>query len=326
MQIPDSALIKRALAILVSVLAVIGSTVLVIDTDGPGPLPARTVTIPKHLPPVVVAGVDSADAGRTPDTTVTAPLPVVEAADAHLEDDLRAEFPTPDNVAAQDQAAADDQQPIVSPDAAPSQRGCLSRFVQNHSSRRGVAPIWIALHETVSYDLFGWADVNAITALFDRASSQASSSYVLDREGHCHYIVRESDKPWTQAAANPWSISFEIINPAARVRGVRNLIDGPGRRGLLGILNDISKRWDIPLRTGKSINCRPGRPGIVDHNSFGRCAGGHVDTAPWRGGAPFGSPAKGSVSAIVRDARKLCERRYRSAGRKTPTRCKATGA
>lgn len=323
MQIPNGALVKRALLILTSVLAVIGGTVLVIDTDGPGPGPAHTVTIPKQLPPLVVAGVDSADAGRTPDTTVTAPLPVVEQADAQLEDDLRAENPTPDNVAAQDKAAADDQQPIVSPAAAPSQRGCLSRFVQNHSSRRGVAPRWIVLHETVSYDVAGWADVNAITALFDRPSSQASSNYVLDREGHCHYIVRESDKPWTQAAANPWSISIEIINPAARVRGVRNLIDGPGRRRLLGLLNDISKRWGIPLRTARSVNCRPGRGGAGDHSSFGRCAGGHVDTAPWRGGAAFGQPARGSVLAIIRDARRLCIKRYRAVGHKVPARCRA---
>jgi hypothetical protein len=201
------------LAVLLVVVLLGGGTLsLVIDDDGPGPAPPHTVKI-------LTATVDSADAGRAPDVALKAPATVVAAQANTLEQGLHAEDPTDANVEAQDKAAHDDQLPIVSADAAPSQRGCLSRFVQNYSSRRGVAPRLLVLHETVSPDRVGWTDVNAIGIQFNTVSSQASSTYTLDREAHCLYLVRESDKPWTQASANPWSISFEIINLAnARLR------------------------------------------------------------------------------------------------------------
>jgi hypothetical protein len=200
---------------------------------------------------------------------------------------------------------------VVQPAAAPSQRGCVSHFVVNYSTRRGVAPREIVLHETVSRDVAGWADVNAITALFNSPRSQASSNYVIDREAHCAYIVRESDKAWTQAAGNPWSISFEIINPASSA--APNLIGGPGRRLLLGIIVDISKRWDIPLRRGAVSSCVPSRAGIIDHFQWGQCGGGHVDTTPFRK----------AVDSIVVDARRLCVKRYEGAGHPVPARCRA---
>ncbi|WCB94484.1 hypothetical protein DSM104299_03221 [Baekduia alba] len=318
----NTPLMKKLVAVVVALLAVLGGTVLVIDTDGPGPRPAHTVTIPSHLPGPLTAAVDSGDADRLPDTTVTAPAVVVaQAKTGEVGEDLRAENPTAGNVAAQDQAAHDDQLPLVGADAAPSQRGCLSRFVVNYSSRRGVAPRLLELHETVSRNVPGWADVNAIGVQFNQPRSQASSTYTLDREAHCLYLVRESDKPWTQAAANPWSISFEIINTATP--SDRNLIDGPGRKLLLGILNDASKRWDIPLRSARTRSCTPLRAGISDHSELGPCGGGHVDTAPWRGGSRPGQVPRGAVRALVVDARRLCEKRYRAAHKPTPARCKA---
>jgi N-acetyl-anhydromuramyl-L-alanine amidase AmpD len=63
------------------------------------------------------------------------------------------------------------------------------------------------LHYTVSPNRVGWSDVNAVVAEFANPAFQASSNYVIDGEGHCAYIVRESDKAWTQAAANPFAIS-----------------------------------------------------------------------------------------------------------------------
>jgi hypothetical protein len=294
------------LAVLLVVVLLGGGTLsLVIDDDGPGPAPPHTVKI-------LTATVDSADAGRAPDVALKAPATVVAAQANTLEQGLHAEDPTDANVEAQDKAAHDDQLPIVSADAAPSQRGCLSRFVQNYSSRRGVAPRLLVLHETVSPDRVGWTDVNAIGIQFNTVSSQASSTYTLDREAHCLYLVRESDKPWTQASANPWSISFEIIN-LANAAYAHNLIDGPGRKLLLGILNDASKRWNIPLRAGATSGCRPTRAGIIDHYSLGPCGGGHVDVTPFRK----------SIAPIISDARRLCEKRYRAAHRPLPARCRA---
>jgi hypothetical protein len=302
--------LRPILAALTAVLAVIGGTVIVFDSDGPGPKPAHTVTIPKSIP-FVSATVDSADPGRAPDVALKTPAPVLDQTAQVLEQGLRAESPTPGNLQAQEDAAKRDDLPIVQADAAPSQRGCLSRFVVNYSSRRGVAPRVLFLHETVSPNRPGWSDVNAIGVQFNQPRSAASSTYTLDREGHCLYLVRESDKPWTQAAANPWAISFEIINSATRAD--RNLIDGPGRRLLLSILNDASKRWDIPLRRARLSNCTPTRAGITDHNSLGPCGGGHVDVSPFRS----------AIDPIISDARRLCVKRYHDAGHVVPGRCKA---
>lgn len=303
--------LKDSKAAVVAVLALValvtgGTLAVVVDTDGPdGPSPAHTVRI-------LTATVDSADVGRAPDKTVTVPAPVVaQAKPGEASENLRAETPSSANLQAQEKAAENDQLPVVQPDAAPSQRGCTSSFVVNYSTRRGVAPREIVLHETVSRNVFGWADVNAIVALFNRASSAASSNYVLDREGHCAYIVRESDKAWTQAAGNPWSISFEIINTATHAD--KNLIDGAGRKRLISTIVDISKRWDIPLRRGSVAGCVPRRAGIIDHTSWGACGGGHVDVNPFRS----------AIDPIIVDARALCQRRYRAAGHKIPARCKA---
>ena len=177
----------------------------------------------------------------------------------------------------QEKLAATDQLPVVSPLAAPSQRGCVSRFVQNYSSRRGVRPRIFVLHYTVSPNRPGWGDVNAVVSLFDTASFQASSNYVVDNEGNCAYIVRESDKAWTQAGFNPLAISVEVINTGseATYAGTKGL----AKLGL--IVSDATKRWGIPLQRGATSGCTVTRPGIVDHASLGDCGGNHGDIRPY---------------------------------------------
>lgn len=177
----------------------------------------------------------------------------------------------------QEALAKTDQLPIITPDAAPQQRGCTTRLVQNFSSRRGVRPRVFVLHYTVSANRPGPSDVNAIAGLFDRPSFAASSNYVVDNEGNCLYIVRESDKAWTQAAANPISISVEIINT-----GHESTLAGTTGLAKVGLVaSDSLKRWEIPLQKGSVVGCVVKRPGIVDHNSLGACGGGHHDISPF---------------------------------------------
>jgi len=161
--------------------------------------------------------------------------------------------------------------------AAPHQRGCLTRSVRNYSSRNGGRPALLVAHFTVSPNRPGWSDVDAVVGLFNNPRAQASSNYVVDNEGHCKYIVPETQKAWTQAFFNPWSISIEQINTGheptyAGVRGLRKI-------GL--IFSDAGKRWGIPLRAGRVGNCRVLRSGIVQHKQLGGCGGGHVDIAPY---------------------------------------------
>ena len=218
---------------------------------------------------------------------VTAPERAVEQAESSEvgeHDGLRTEVP--ENVPLEDIRRAQDQQeklaesdqlPIVTPDAAPSQRGCVTRRVQNFSSRRGVRPRLFVMHYTVSPNRPGWGDVNAIAGLFDRPAFSASSHYIIDSEGHCLYIVRESDKAWTQATANPVSISIEVINS-----GKEGRLAGPAGLAKIGrVVADSTRRWEIPLRVGKVSGCRVVQAGVVDHRALGPCGGGHVDVSPY---------------------------------------------
>lgn len=315
----------RLVVLLAVVLLGGGTAALVIDSDGPdGPSPARTITfdpgvlgrhgatLPANAPVAVPA--DSADPGRAPDTTVVATAAAVATLNARAGDvDLKTETPSAINNAAQDIAAAHDQLPVAAPDAASYQRGCSSRFSGNYSSRRGVAPDVITLHETVSFDKRGWGDVFANATFLALPSTKASAHFIIDREGHCLYTVRAFDKAWTQGDGNPWSLSFETVNPATLSPRAPNYIDGPGRKRLISIIVDLSKDWNIPLRRARIVDCRPVRSGLADHNQWGACGGGHVDIFPHRD----------AVDPIIVDARRLCQKRYRTAGKRVPVRCRA---
>jgi hypothetical protein len=265
----------RILAAVAALIAAISLTVVFTDDNGPAGH-KRTVTI--HV---------GTDAQRDADKTLTVPASAVaQAKTSELghHDGLKSESPegltaTQANrlADAQDAAARNDQLPIVTPDAAPSQRGCVSRFVGSYSSRRGVAPRLFVLHYTVSPNRPGWSDVDSVVALFANPAFQASSNYVIDGEGHCAYIVRESDKAWTQAAANPFAISAEIINTGRE--GV--YIEKPGLAVLARVIADAAKRWNIPIRQGAVSGCVPTRSGIVTHQMLGLCGGGHVDITPY---------------------------------------------
>lgn len=223
----------------------------------------------------------------TPTTTVTVPEHAVDVAketDLDNHQHLRSEEPAgvPQQLLErvqkqQDALAQNDQLPAVTPDAAPQQRGCVTRLVQNYSSRRGVAPRLFVLHYTVSPNRPGWSDVYAVASLFDRAAFAASSNYIIDNEGHCLYIVRESDKAWTQAAANPVAVSVEVINSGheptyAAKAGLKKI-------GL--VAHDVAKRWQFPLQRGVVAGCLVVRPGIVQHKDLGACGGGHFDISPF---------------------------------------------
>jgi hypothetical protein len=225
--------------------------------------------------------------GPKPGQTITITVPqaaVDQASSVFGEQKMRGEAPagmTPaqlDKVEAQQDAlAASDQLPIVTPDAAPEQRGCKTELVQDYSSRRGVRPRIFVMHYTVSPNRPGWSDVDSIVSLFNTPAFQASSNYVIDAEGHCAYIVRESDKAWTQAALNPVSISIEQINTGheATYAGTAGLAKDAM------VVSDALKRWEIPVQLGKVVNGVVVTPGIVDHGMLGVAGGGHHDISPY---------------------------------------------
>ena len=269
----QKAAIKGAVAALLTLLAAFGIYVGVDNLTASGPATGTTT--------FTVGGEHG-----TPTKTIAVPEAAVQQAEAGLDthEDARSENPpgvTPQELDAADQQqdgfAASDALPAVTPDAAPSQEGCTTQLVQNYSSRHGVAPRLFVLHYTVSPNRTGWSDVNAVVSLFDRVSFQASSNYVIDGEGNCKYIVRESDKAWTQAAANPVSISVEVINSGHEAV----YADAPGLRKIAQVAHDAMKRWNIPVQIGQVRGCTVVRPGLIDHLTLGACGGGHHDISPY---------------------------------------------
>lgn len=302
--------LSHLLISLVAAIAAVALTVAVVGGPDHGPTkPRKTVTITLGKP-----GANPSDPKTDQKTTVTVPAQAVKDAAASDVDDhegLKTETPpgvAPAEIEAareqQDQLAQDDQLPIVTPDAAPSQRGCTSRFVRNYSSRRGVRPRLLVTHYTVSPNRAGWNDVWGIVSLFNNPAFAASSNYVIDGEGHCAYIVRESDKAWTQATANPVSISIEVINS-----GKESVLAAPvGLRKIGLVWADAAKRWKISLQQGKVSGCRVVRSGIVDHHSLGACGGGHFDVSPY------------SVAQVIAAARSAGGRRVVTATDRTTCR------
>lgn len=263
--------LKPITAVVLALLA--GATITVVGS----------VTDPgggQHTVTVVVSG-------QTGKVTVTAPRAAVQQAKSGLADHTGSRSEDPAGVpraeldagqTQQDKLAATDQLPIVTPDAAPSQPGCVTRLVRNYSSRRGVRPRWAVMHYTVSPNRPGWSDVNAVVAWFDNPASQASSNFVIDGEGNCAYIVRTSDKAWTQAAGNPlgWSIEFVAL-------GTESALTRAQLAKAARVIHDQNHVWQIPNQLGAVSGCSVARGGIIDHAMLGLCGGGHHDLQPLYG-------------------------------------------
>jgi hypothetical protein len=228
------------------------------------------------------------DGAATKQLTVPAPVVqkvVTQVADKGLRDETPplAQQVAPGELTAAQQEVARikaTQPPLPTAGASEGFIGCRTQFVRNQSSRNGTRPQLQVLHYTVSRNILGWADVNAIVALFDRTSAQASSNFVIDAEGNCAYIVPIEVKAWTQAAANPYSVSYEVVD-----YGNESVYMQPaGYAKLRSVMLQVATRTGIPMRAGIVNGCVPARTGIVQHKDFGYCGGGHFDITPFSKG------------------------------------------
>jgi hypothetical protein len=268
-----TALVALALAVVAVLAAVLGVPF------GGNDQPDRPAVVTQPLAAAAIA--DPAQPN-----TIQVPAADLERAEAALDDHQGSRSERPPDVPPAELAAGAEQRalfakrdrlPRTAPLAAPQQAGCRSQFVRNYSSRNGVRPrLWV-VHYTVSPNRAGWGDVDAITSWFTNPASQASSHYIVDDEAHCAYVVRESDKAWTQSTHNPWSLSMEIIATGREGR----LTSPAGLRRIGQVISDSAERWDIPLRRGAVSGCTVTRSGIVDHAQLGSCGGGHSDIRPY---------------------------------------------
>lgn len=243
------------------------------------------------LATVVAIAVSSSDSGHGAPVvtaqakngpTVEVPKPVYDQAtkgDLGHHENLRDEsMATPQNLKHND-AKASPLTPRIEgavPLASPNQAGCLTRQIsRNFSYRTGVRPTIIVIHYTVSRNVFGWNDVNAIFVWFSNSAASASSNFVVDGEGHCIYLVPEAYKAWAQAGLNSaTACSIETIDMGDEAR---LLSTAAGEKQMGRMVRDCAKRWHIPLRRGSTSGCNVTRSGVVDHKQLGLCGGGHHD-------------------------------------------------
>jgi len=263
---------KVASAIIVAILAGVGITVAVTQNEN-GTTVTITVNEQKDRAPSV---------GAQP-TEITVPKAVVENPEK-VAPDLSKGFrdETPPGAPPAELDAAQQQQeqiqatnplPLTFPLASTSFKGCKPLFVRNQSSRNGVTPTTFWVHYTA-----GLGTIYSLAALFDRASFQASSHFVMERSGRCGYLVPTYRKAWTQAAANPIGVSVEVINTGAQ----KPFMTAAGYRALGRLIARVHHQFpSIKLQRGKISGCRSTRSGIVTHWMGGQCSGGHVDIRPY---------------------------------------------
>lgn len=274
---PKSYRIMQFLVALALAFGVAGFTISVTDDNNDG--------LPEVKIGVIKTKVNDTPGDGQPTIVTEVPADAVEEAKTALEDRLRDETPVVAEQSAPQQLEQVQQtvkqvqselQPLSTAGASAGFAGCRTRFVSNQSSRGSTRPIWQVLHYTVSPNRPGWDDVNAIVALFDRFSSQASSNFIIDGEGNCAYIVPIERKPWTQAAGNPLSISYEIINSGSEAE----FMSTPGYARLKSVMRQVAQRsgYSAPVRPGSVY---PARAGIVQHKDGGLAWGGHVDITPY---------------------------------------------
>jgi N-acetyl-anhydromuramyl-L-alanine amidase AmpD len=141
------------------------------------------------------------------------------------------------------------------------------------SSRNGIRPTEFVVHYTA-----GNGTAENIDAYFRRTRA-ASATYLLEPSGHCIQEVPESEKPWTQLTANPYSISVEIVTTGWNVSRSQWLAMPIFRRGVLAdLMRAAMTRHGIPVRRVDPVGCNF-IPGYTDHNAL-ECGNDHTDVLP----------------------------------------------
>lgn len=275
-------------ALLVLLAAATGIVVAVVDTDNDGHPDRVTVTIP----------IDGADRDPDRDDVLTVPKADVDQAVDKLEE-RDSELASP--LRERDDPSRTPAGQLEGPLAADEIPGCRNRLVGNFSSRNATRPRVIVWHQTVSREN-GWRSQDALTARAATRSSGVSWAALVGRSsGRCTYTVPLAMKAWTQGNANPFSVGIEV----EAYGDEPSYVTGPGRRKLISITRHIGKRYGIPMRRGRVVDCRPVRSGIVEHHDLGACGGGHVDVASsrWQRNPAAGEIPGWDIAPLIAEAR-----------------------
>lgn len=148
----------------------------------------------------------------------------------------------------------------------------IKRYVVNKSSRNGVKPRLIVIHDTEGANIKGIADLRGLGDFFDRSAVQASSHVATDAEGQSARYVRDTDKAWHCAGYNSVSLGIEQIGFASQTKWPAAQIDETARW-----VAHWSRHYKIPIRRGRVAFGRVLRSGVVTHAQLGAIGGGHHD-------------------------------------------------
>lgn len=255
--------VRFLVAILVAVLASAGITLAVTDTDNNGT--PDTVTFKDSKGHSIVASKEKVQKAK-----LDAPN-AAEHAGEKKETISPATQQKLSTQAKKGTSGSNSPTPIAQ-GATFTQEGCRTIPVSNYSSRGSLRPGIGVAHYTVQRNVAGWSDVLAIVSLFNNPRYQASSNYIVDREGHCAYIVSEAAKAWTQGNMNSsTACSIEMVGD----RNDNGYV-GAGLAKSALIFKSCFKRWGIPVRRGATSGCNITRTGLVDHNELS-CGNDHND-------------------------------------------------
>lgn len=150
----------------------------------------------------------------------------------------------------------------------------LVMHVNNQSSRNGIRPHLIVLHDTESKNLRGLNDLRSVGNWFNNPASDASAHVATDAEGHSARFVEDERKAWSCVDFNSRSLNIEQIGFAKN----RRWTDAE----LLETARWIARwsiKYDIPIQRATFKN---GWRGVARHSDLGVAGGAHHDP-----GAPY---------------------------------------
>lgn len=135
----------------------------------------------------------------------------------------------------------------------------------NQSTRRGVVPNLLVLHET------GGAYAGAVSWLRNPVS-EASAHGVLREDGdELTQLVKLSAKAWTQASYNARAVSLELANTTPKGYATDRQLRVAARVfGWFCLTLAIPPKW---ARNGVG-------PGVCMHRELGAAGGGHTQCGP----------------------------------------------
>lgn len=148
----------------------------------------------------------------------------------------------------------------------------FEHIVRNQSSRFGIRPRLIVLHDTEGANLPGITDLHVLGNFFDQYRTRASAHKGIDAAGNCITMVADYRKAWHAGYVNNWALGIEQVAHASW--NTDQWVD-KFHLGLYRVAAQLATwhtQWGIPIQVTHSGIGK----GITEHR-FISGRGGHWD-------------------------------------------------